>query len=249
MIVELSGSREEGSAACGELRLSGLSLTDHVQIFYMKLVEGLELTDDIVLMGSRYEWGLPKRGRYPVPQPAFAVDGSRRPSARKLGRLATASPCLPGAFAVELVAREALNNAVIHGNAGDEKKRVTFELRCGKEKWVRLSVSDQGPGFRWRNRRRDLPSPQAAGTVGVGFLLSPFTRSESSSTALATRSPFGCRKPLYPQTGENRRATRRTCPNNLSTGNKHMKSYTIERNGSDCRVVLQPTWGPPSSTT
>ena len=73
------------------------------------------------------------------------------------------------AFAVELVAREALNNAVLHGNAGDEKKRVTFELRCGRE-WIRLSIRDEGPGFHWRARRREVPSGAADSGRGLPIL-------------------------------------------------------------------------------
>jgi len=73
------------------------------------------------------------------------------------------------AFALELVARESLNNAVLHGNAGDATKRVGFELRCGR-KWIRLSVSDQGPGFRWRDRHRSIPSDVADRGRGLPIL-------------------------------------------------------------------------------
>jgi anti-sigma regulatory factor (Ser/Thr protein kinase) len=56
-------------------------------------------------------------------------------------------------FRIELVTRECLNNAVIHGNRSDPLKQVTFELH-GARKWIRISVRDEGPGFNWRRRCR-----------------------------------------------------------------------------------------------
>jgi len=87
----------------------------------------------------------------------------------ELRALFTPEPLAASAFAVELLARETLNNAVLHGNAGDEGKRVVFELHCGR-KWIRLSVSDQGPGFNWKNRPQALPSDIADGGRGLPIL-------------------------------------------------------------------------------
>ena len=52
-------------------------------------------------------------------------------------------------FAVELLAREALANAVRHGCGGDENRRVRFSCRIGSRRIV-LKVEDEGPGFDWR---------------------------------------------------------------------------------------------------
>lgn len=52
-------------------------------------------------------------------------------------------------FAVELLARECLNNAVNHGNRNDADKSVLLRLWLGR-KWIRLEVNDEGPGFDWR---------------------------------------------------------------------------------------------------
>ncbi len=49
------------------------------------------------------------------------------------------------AFSVEVVARECLNNAVLHGNADLRGARVTLELYRGPH-WLRLRVADEGPG-------------------------------------------------------------------------------------------------------
>jgi serine/threonine-protein kinase RsbW len=52
-----------------------------------------------------------------------------------------------GEFAVELALREALNNAVVHGNAMDPHKLVKVRCRCESGKGVWLAVRDQGKGF------------------------------------------------------------------------------------------------------
>lgn len=55
-------------------------------------------------------------------------------------------------FGIELVARECLNNAILHGNAGNRRKRVKLQLLCGR-KWISVQVSDEGAGFNWRKAR------------------------------------------------------------------------------------------------
>lgn len=52
-------------------------------------------------------------------------------------------------FDIELVARECLNNAVLHGNGSEPIKRVTLRVWLGP-RWIRLEVVDEGPGFDWR---------------------------------------------------------------------------------------------------
>ena len=52
-------------------------------------------------------------------------------------------------FAVEILARECLNNAILHGNHGLADARVDFGMRIGK-RLICLRVTDEGPGFDWR---------------------------------------------------------------------------------------------------
>jgi len=59
-------------------------------------------------------------------------------------------------FGVELVAREWLNNAIVHGNRLDAGKKVALNLRIGR-KWIYLQIIDEGPGFDWRKARRASP--------------------------------------------------------------------------------------------
>ena len=64
-------------------------------------------------------------------------------------------------FAVEILARECLNNAILHGNRGLDNARVNFGMRIGK-RLICLRVTDQGPGFDWRRMvRHGLPADTA----------------------------------------------------------------------------------------
>lgn len=71
------------------------------------------------------------------------------------------------AFALELVLRECLNNAIVHGNGRDPRKRVELEL-VNRPRWVRVRIADEGPGFDWRAvRRRSLPAGEVPGGRGL----------------------------------------------------------------------------------
>jgi serine/threonine-protein kinase RsbW len=70
------------------------------------------------------------------------------PLVDRLIRLIKGSQCVPGGEpAVELALREALDNAVIHGNRMDARKPVHVRCRCELGQGVTLIVSDQGQGF------------------------------------------------------------------------------------------------------
>jgi len=66
----------------------------------------------------------------------------------QLMRLIEESRCVTGnESSVELALREALSNAVIHGNEMDARKLVQARCRCERGKGVWLTVKDQGKGF------------------------------------------------------------------------------------------------------
>lgn len=48
---------------------------------------------------------------------------------------------------VELALREALVNAVVHGNRQDPKKQVMVRCFCQPDRGILLVVEDEGPGF------------------------------------------------------------------------------------------------------
>ena len=70
------------------------------------------------------------------------------PLVERLMRLIEGSHCITGEEpAVELALREALNNAVVHGNRLDAHKLVHVRCRCKVGKGISITVSDQGQGF------------------------------------------------------------------------------------------------------
>jgi serine/threonine-protein kinase RsbW len=72
-------------------------------------------------------------------------------------------------FRVEILARECLNNAILHGNRGRKNGWVKFGIRIGK-KLICLRVADRGPGFKWRDRCR-LRWPGANAVKGRGLMI------------------------------------------------------------------------------
>jgi serine/threonine-protein kinase RsbW len=70
------------------------------------------------------------------------------PLVDRLIRLVEGSQCIPGEeFAVELALREALDNAVVHGNEEDPETKVHIRCRCLPGKEISIVVTDQGKGF------------------------------------------------------------------------------------------------------
>jgi len=70
------------------------------------------------------------------------------PLVERLMRLIEGSHCITcEETAVELALREALSNAVVHGNRLDAHKLVHVRCRCKVGEGVSLVVSDQGQGF------------------------------------------------------------------------------------------------------
>lgn len=52
-------------------------------------------------------------------------------------------------FEIELALREALVNAIVHGNREDPNKNVHIDCRCTKEGEVSITVVDEGLGFEY----------------------------------------------------------------------------------------------------
>ncbi len=70
------------------------------------------------------------------------------PLVDRLMRLIEGAKCVPGEeFDIELALREALNNAVVHGNQEDPERQVHVRCRCQPGKEISIVVTDQGKGF------------------------------------------------------------------------------------------------------
>ena len=56
-------------------------------------------------------------------------------------------------FAVNLVLREGLTNAVRHGNASEILKKVTLLLDLHDKTRIKIVIEDEGEGFDWKSHR------------------------------------------------------------------------------------------------
>jgi serine/threonine-protein kinase RsbW len=94
------------------------------------------------------------------------------PLVDRLTRLIELSQCVPGEEPdVELALREALGNAVMHGNQEDPGKKVHIRCRCGPGNEISIVVTDQGKGFDFgKTVGNGLTSDPAAGH-GLGIQL------------------------------------------------------------------------------
>lgn len=79
-------------------------------------------------------------------------------------------------FAINLVIREGLTNAVRHGNAGAPDKWVRFVLTVEKQQAVKIIIEDQGNGFNWKKRRAMLPEDTEDHGRGVAIMDMYFTK-------------------------------------------------------------------------
>jgi len=98
-----------------------------------------------------------------IPSKLTAIDPLCRDLVSFLVQHGLGTMCFP----VELAARECLNNARLHGNEGNARKRIRVELRVGRV-WARLQIADEGPGYPWRKQRGQLPPGESA-TSGRGL--------------------------------------------------------------------------------
>ncbi len=75
--------------------------------------------------------------------------------------LITKNRCVPGSETdVEIALREALVNAIVHGNHEDPGKHVHVIFRCWDDE-VLLTVRDEGQGF----NAEDVADPTAPGNI------------------------------------------------------------------------------------
>lgn len=67
-------------------------------------------------------------------------------------------------FALNLIMREGLTNAVRHGNNNDSSKNVDFRLRVVDKGCIHMEIEDQGKGFDWGTQKRSpLPMDEDHG--------------------------------------------------------------------------------------
>jgi serine/threonine-protein kinase RsbW len=83
---------------------------------------------------------------------------------------------IPHMFAINLVLREGLTNAVRHGNKNDPDKIVDIQLKIDRRKTILLEIADQGEGFDWKAQQStELPEAEDHGR-GIHIMGTYFTR-------------------------------------------------------------------------
>ncbi len=103
--------------------------------------------------------------RVTLPATLEAVEGFFVEFQRRSQALPDPSIC----FAAELLVREALTNAVLHGSGADPGKQVRCLLRL-KGRRLLIAVSDDGAGFDWRAARNKPAGCLDISGRGIGIL-------------------------------------------------------------------------------
>jgi serine/threonine-protein kinase RsbW len=78
-------------------------------------------------------------------------------------------------FSINLVIREALTNAVRHGNDLNPEKKVKFFLKIEREKEIWIIVEDQGRGFDWQKAWESPPGADDDHGRGLAIMNSYFS--------------------------------------------------------------------------
>jgi serine/threonine-protein kinase RsbW len=72
-------------------------------------------------------------------------------------------------FAAELLLRELLTNAILHGSHDDPRRHVRCAVRLS-ERRVSIAVADDGDGFDWRAAPADSPEDPRPSGRGIEIL-------------------------------------------------------------------------------
>ena len=84
-------------------------------------------------------------------------------------------------FMILLALREALTNAVIHGNRSNPAKSVTCMVAIHPDR-LEVVVQDQGPGFAWQNHNWKLPPPSSESGRGLAIIRACFEQVEFNAS-------------------------------------------------------------------
>ena len=94
------------------------------------------------------------------------------PLVDRLMKLIERSQCVPGEeFEIELALREALDNAIVHGNQEDPETKVHIRCRCQPGDEISIVVTDQEKGFDFEKVVGNGITPEPASEHGRGIQL------------------------------------------------------------------------------
>ncbi len=117
------------------------------------------------------------------------------PNVDRLMRLIEGSQCVQGAERdVELALREALQNAVAHGNQADTKTKVHIRCRCGPGNEISIVVTHRGKGFDFGKTIGNSRTSEPARERGCGIELMKVAIDEVSLERASTEIHNGGRR-------------------------------------------------------
>ncbi len=73
-------------------------------------------------------------------------------------------------FVIQLLLREVLNNAVLHGNKGNPEKHVKCRVSFDDNYGMEIAVEDEGEGFEWRKLAGRKVSSRAGSGRGIAIM-------------------------------------------------------------------------------
>jgi serine/threonine-protein kinase RsbW len=119
--------------------------------FQMEITD-MAYTHALSLVPRTFRSGLFVEVRRSLPSQVAAIS----PFVDQLMRFITKFRAVDGSEVdIDMALREALANAVIHGNQEDPRKRVSVACRCTTDGEVSITVQDEGQGF----ERGIVPDP------------------------------------------------------------------------------------------
>jgi serine/threonine-protein kinase RsbW len=72
-------------------------------------------------------------------------------------------------FSIQLIIREAVNNAIIHGSGNNPEMKIKVAFHI-KNNAICISVLDQGAGFDWRSQLKKVADPLVPSGRGMEIM-------------------------------------------------------------------------------
>ena len=123
--------------------------------------------------------------RMELPATLEAIEGFFLDFRARASSARCSATCKAEWFAVELLLRETLTNAVVHGCQADPAKRVQCIVRC-RPGWLTIAVRDNGRGFNWHKVWRESSAPTDCSGRGIEILRHYATRVRFSASGNQT---------------------------------------------------------------
>jgi serine/threonine-protein kinase RsbW len=87
----------------------------------------------------------------------------------EMGRMIEAAGLPDRLFPLQLIIREAVNNAIVHGSGSDPERTIEVAFQLDKE-GVSICVRDHGAGFDWRSEWEKIADPLVPSGRGMELM-------------------------------------------------------------------------------